>query len=59
MAAEYSLLIISMLLTPVAGALAATLFRKKKVAEMATVASAALVLVQAIALVAGVIAEKR
>ncbi|AIC14916.1 hydrogenase 4 subunit F [Nitrososphaera viennensis] len=58
-AAESSALIISMLLTPVAGALAPTLFRKKKVAEMATVASAALVLVQAAALVAGVISEKK
>jgi hydrogenase-4 component F len=59
MAAESSALIISMLLTPVAGTLAATLFRKRKVAEMATVASAALVLVQAVALAAGVIAEKK
>jgi len=59
MAAESSALMLSMLLTPVAGALAVTLVRKKRVAEMATVASATLVLLQAVALVAAVISEKK
>ncbi|WP_415281402.1 hydrogenase 4 subunit F [Candidatus Nitrososphaera sp. FF02] len=59
MAAEYGALIISMLLTPVAGTLAATLVRKKRIAEMATLASAALILVQAVALASAVISEKK
>jgi hydrogenase-4 component F len=54
-----SMLMLSMLLTPMIGALAVTLLRKKRAAEITTIASASLVLVQAIALVAAVIAEKR
>ncbi|MGI0049427.1 MAG: proton-conducting transporter membrane subunit, partial [Nitrososphaera sp.] len=54
-----SVLMLSMLLTPMIGALAVTLLRKKRAAEITTIASASLVLVQAIALVAAVIAEKR
>ncbi len=59
MAIESSALILSLLLTPVAGALAVTFLRKKKAAEMATVASATLILVQAVVLVAAVISEKK
>lgn len=54
-----SAIILSLLLTPLAGALAVTLLRKKRAAEGATVAAASLVLVQAVALVAAVIAEKK
>ena len=54
-----SMLILSLLLTPMAGALAVTLLRKKRVAEIITAGTSSLVLVQAVALVAAVIAEKR
>jgi hydrogenase-4 component F len=53
-----SMLILSLLLTPMAGALAVTLLRKKRAAEITTAATATLVLVQAVILVAAVIAEK-
>jgi hydrogenase-4 component F len=54
-----SMLMLSLLLTPVAGALAVTLLRKKRAAEITTAATALLVLVQVVALVAAVIAEKQ
>jgi hydrogenase-4 component F len=56
---QSSMLILSLLLTPMAGSLAVTLLRKKRAAEIITVTTASLVLVQAIALVAAVIAEKK
>lgn len=56
---ESSMLILSLILTPMAGAVAVTLLRKKRAAEITTVATASLVMVQAIALVAAVIAEKK
>ncbi|AIF84503.1 formate hydrogenlyase subunit 3/multisubunit Na+/H+ antiporter, MnhD subunit [Candidatus Nitrososphaera evergladensis SR1] len=54
-----SVLIFSLLLTPVAGALFVTLFRKKRAAELITVVSASLILIQALGLVADVIVEKK
>jgi hydrogenase-4 component F len=52
-------LIISLLLTPAVGGLLVTLLRRKRTAEIVTVASALLVLVQTLALIADVIAEKQ
>jgi hydrogenase-4 component F len=54
-----SALLISILIAPVAGAIAVTVSRKKRVAEMATATSAFVVLTLAIALIAAVISEKR
>lgn len=54
-----SMLMLSMILTPVAAGLVVTFARKKRAAEIATAVGASLMLAQAVALVAGVIAEKQ
>jgi hydrogenase-4 component F len=57
--AASSMMIVSLLLTPIAGGLLVTLFRKKRVAEIVTLASTSLILVLAVALVGEVIVEKK
>src|SRR5579885_2970414 len=53
------LLIITILLTPAAGGILVFLSRNKRAAELVTLVSATLVLIQAMALVAAVLAEKQ